>query len=76
MTSDVSDLLELEVVAGFYSSAGDLLGTGRFTFHLDESHSTASGVPDEAMRFTIKVPASFQGAAVSAAVGIPVLVNE
>ena len=76
VTSDVSEVLDLQVIAGFYSRTGALLGTGTYSFHLDESHTTASGVPVETMPFTVKVPASLQGEAVSAAVGVPVLVNE
>lgn len=78
ITSDVSDLLEFGAVAGFYDASGALLGVGRFTHHLDESTvSHAPGVkPNEATAFTIDVPANLKGRAVSAAVGVPVLVNE
>ena len=76
VTSDVSEVLDLQVVAGFYSRAGALLGTGTYSFHLDESHATASSVPVEAMPFIVKVPTTLQGKAVSAAVGVSVLVNE
>jgi hypothetical protein len=78
ITSDVSDILELEALAGFYDRDGALLGTARDVYHLDESiaQPTHEGVPDEAHPFRIRVPADLQGRAVSAAVGIPVLVNE
>lgn len=79
ITSDVSDLLEFEALAGFYDQQGTLVGTGRFVHHLDESvpHDAAdTGPPSELQAFTIEVPASAQGRAVSAAVGVPVLVNE
>jgi hypothetical protein len=33
VTSDVSDVLELQVVAGFYDLAGRYLGSGRFIHH-------------------------------------------
>lgn len=78
ITSDVSDVLEFEALAGFYDGDGVLLGTARHSYHLDESagHSEHAGPPDEAQSFTIAVPADLEGQAVSAAVGVPVLVNE
>lgn len=77
ITSDVSDLLELQVLAGFYDASGTLLGTARFTHHLDEgSGHQHEGPPSEHETFTIKVPRKLAGNAVSAAVGVPVLVNE
>ncbi|PKW26608.1 hypothetical protein [Phycicoccus duodecadis] len=80
VTSDVSDLLELEVVAGFYDAEGRLLGTGRFVEHHeegagDEPHA-AGGRPSEARAVSIPVPADLQGREVSAALGVTVLVNE
>lgn len=76
ITSDVSDLLELQVLAGFYDASGTLLGTARFTHHLDESAHHDEGPPSEHETFTIKVPRKLAGKAASAAVGVPVLVNE
>ncbi len=77
ITSDVSDILEFEALAGFYDRDGVLLGTARDSYHLDESHQQAhEGSPDEARTFSIAVPPSLEGEAVSAAVGVPVLVNE
>ncbi len=77
ITSDVSDILEFEALAGFYDRNGALIGTARDTYHLDESHSKPhAGPPDEGHEFTIKVPEALKGAAVAAAVGVPVLVNE
>ena len=75
VTSDVSAVLELEVVAGFYDDKGALLGTGRFVHHLvdDGSHSVA---PEELVTFTIAVPSGIAVPAVSVALGVPVLVNE
>jgi hypothetical protein len=76
VTSDVSDVLELQVLAGFYDHNGALLGTARFVHHLgSESHNHA-GPPEERETFSIAVPAKYLGKAVSAAVGVPVLVNE
>lgn len=78
ITSDVSDLLEFEALAGFYDRDGALLGTARDSYHLDEStlDPDHEGPPEESRSFTIAVPATLQGQAVSAAVGVPVLVNE
>jgi hypothetical protein len=78
ITSDVSDLLELEVLAAFYDEEGALLSTARDTYHLDESHpgSDHAGVPAEARTFAIAVPEGLREDAVAAAVGVAVLVNE
>ncbi|MFF2315960.1 hypothetical protein ACFVTE_06795 [Arthrobacter sp. NPDC058097] len=76
ITSDVSDLLELEVLAGFYDKQGKLLGTGRYLHHAEEDGHSHSGPPSETEKFSIPVPANLRGKAVSAAVGVPVLVNE
>jgi hypothetical protein len=76
ITSDVSDLLELQVLAGFHDDHGTLLGTARFTSHLgDDAHSDA-GPPDEQEVFKIPVPPELQGSVASATIGVPVLVNE
>jgi len=77
VTSDVSDLLELEVLAGFYDRDGTLVGTAREVHHLDESTVAPDhvGPPEEDYRFEIAVPEEVDGA-VAAAVGVPVLVNE
>lgn len=73
--SDVSDVLELQVIAGFYDADGILLGTDRFVHHLgEESHTT--GAPEEREEFTILVPAALAPRAVSVMIGVPVLVNE
>lgn len=76
ITSDVSDLLELQIIAGFYDSQGNLLGTGRFEHHLGEQGHDHSGPPTETEEFSIPVPADLKGTPVSAALGVPVLVNE
>jgi hypothetical protein len=77
VTSDVSELLELEVLAGFYDRDGALVGTAREVHHLDESTADPAheGPPDETYRFRIRVPSDADGV-VAAAVGVPVLVNE
>ncbi|MBG6055863.1 hypothetical protein IWX81_002291 [Salinibacterium sp. CAN_S4] len=77
VTSDVSEVINLEVIAGFYDSTGALIGEGRFVLDSDhaETHD-ASGPPDESVPFQVGVPAAIAGQASSAAVGVPVLVNE
>ncbi|MUK02198.1 hypothetical protein GM708_09845 [Vibrio cholerae] len=74
VTSDISSLLALQVLAGFYDKEGTLLGTGRFDHHPGSEHT--HGGPSEPEAFEITVPAEFADQAVSAAVGVPVLVNE
>ncbi len=76
VTSDVSDILELQVLAGFYDRSGKLLGQGRYTYHLNEDTHHDAGTPDEHRTFRIAVPASLRAQVHSAAVGVPVLVNE
>ncbi|WP_323101333.1 hypothetical protein [Intrasporangium sp. YIM S08009] len=81
VTSDVSDVLEFASRAGFYDASGRLVATATYTYHLDEDHPDAhahgaDGTPDEVRTFSITVPAEARGTAVSAAVGVTVLVNE
>jgi hypothetical protein len=80
VTSDVSDLLELQVLGGFYDVRGRFLGTARWTYHLDESeHGSGhdhAGPPDEHRDVVVRAPARFRDRVASAAVGVPVLVNE
>ncbi|HCB02873.1 MAG TPA: hypothetical protein DEQ43_01175 [Nocardioides bacterium] len=79
VVSDVSEILELQVLAGFYDDRGDFLGTGRAVFHLQEeeghSHEEA-GSPNETESFRIRAPKAVAGQTVAAAIGVPVLVNE
>jgi hypothetical protein len=75
VTSDVSDVLDLEVPAGFYDADGVLVGNGRFVHHLSED-TTHTGPPVERQEFTIAVPADVSGRAVAVSIGVPVLVNE
>jgi len=77
ITSDVSDVLEVQVVAGFYDAAGSYLGLGRYTYHLDEEKiAPHSGLPSEILRFSVTAPPAVRSRAVAAAIGVPVLVNE
>lgn len=76
VTSDVSDLLELQVLAGFFDQKGTFLGTGRFVHHLGAGGDTHTGPPQVREAFTITVPTALADRAVSVAIGVPVLVNE
>ncbi|MEU8260378.1 hypothetical protein AB0C02_07130 [Micromonospora sp. NPDC048999] len=75
VTSDVSEILELQVVAGLYDSSGQLLHTGRFVHHRGEDGHD-HGAPEERESFSIAIPSQLRDRVVSAAVGVPVLVNE
>jgi len=76
VTSDVSELIELQVVAGFYDADGKLLGTGRFTHHAAEEDHGHTGPPSEEEAFEVVAPDDLAGTVAAAAVGVPVLVNE
>ena len=76
ITSDVSDVLELEVLVGFYDTKARLLGMSRFVRHHTMHEDTPGGVPDESQHIAVKVPTRLRAATVAAAVGVPVLVNE
>ncbi|GAB2480745.1 hypothetical protein GCM10027030_13490 [Luteococcus sediminum] len=86
ITSDVSELLELQVLAGFHDADGRLLGTARFTHHLGGAHDHGGGEEESPAapvsnaqpteEFTIAVPEGLRGRARSATVAVPVLVNE
>ncbi len=76
ITSDVSALIELEVLAGFYDADGELLGTGRFTHHEGLDAHSHAGRPSQDEEFEIEVPGHLDSAVAAAAVGVPVLVNE
>ncbi len=76
ITSDVSTLIELQVLAGFYDADGKLLGTGRFTHHASEGEHSHEGPPSPEESFEVEVPGDLGGTVAAAAVGVPVLVNE
>jgi hypothetical protein len=78
ITSDVSDVLELQVLAGFYDEHGTFLGTGRVVYHLDEGadHSEDAGPPSELQEFHIVAPRRYADQVAAATIGVPVLVNE
>jgi hypothetical protein len=75
VTSDVSDLIELQVQVSYYDAQGALLGVRRWTHHVEEEHAH-TGPPSERERFSTVAPAAWRGQVASAAVGVPVLVNE
>jgi hypothetical protein len=78
ISSDVSDVLELQVLAGFYDADGAFLGIGRATFHLDEAteEPAGTGSPSELEEFRIAAPERYAAQVASATIGVPVLVNE
>ena len=76
ITSDVSDLLELQVLAGFYDERGNYLSSRRFVHHLEEEGHHHSGPPSEREQFSIQIPQRLLDRVSSATVGVPVLVNE
>lgn len=76
ITSAVSDLLELQVVAGFYAADGSLLSTGQFVQHASGDEAAHAGPPSGHEAFQITVPGGLAKPVVSVAVGVPVLVNE
>lgn len=81
ITSDVSDVLALELRAAYYDSHGRLLGTGTFQYqeegeaahatdHHEGPHAAGTGID-------ITVPAEhLTGTPAAAVVSVPVLVNE
>ena len=68
VTSDVSEIIELQVLAGFYDRSGALIRTGTWEKHGEGDFANV----DETLRFDVAAPAG----AVAAALGVPVLVNE
>jgi len=76
VTSDVSELLELQVLAGFYDRRGRLLGTNRYVRPGHAHHDGQAGAAPEVAPFSVAVPRGLRARVVSAAVGVPVLVNE
>jgi hypothetical protein len=75
---DVGEVLEFEAVAGFYDAGGALLGTGRFVLPDagDDDHGGAAAAAGRVIEVRIGVPSSLRGRAVSAAIGVPILVTE
>ena len=85
ITSDVSDVLALELRAAFYDERGHLVGTGSFQYAEEgEAGEAAHGTPGHAgpraegagLDFTAVPKAPLKGKAASAVLSVPVLVNE
>ncbi|MFJ2016127.1 hypothetical protein [Streptomyces nodosus] len=81
VTSDVSDLIALELRAAYYDTRGRLLGTGSFEYaeegeaaHTHDEH-TGPQAENGGIDFTIPAKA-LRGTPTAAVVSIPVLVNE
>ena len=64
VTSDVSEILEFEALAGSYDRQGNLLGTARHIYHLDESTAEHAheGAPEQTQAFNIPVPSELSRA--------------
>lgn len=75
VTSDVSDLLALEVTAAYYDAAGRLLGTGRVV-RGEQHDASGAHVPDESLDLVVPVQAAWAPRVASAVLAVPVLVNE
>ncbi|MEV7281348.1 hypothetical protein [Streptomyces sp. NPDC093111] len=79
ITSDVSDVIALEVRAAFYDADGRLLGSGVFTYGEDHEGEKGGGhgrrTAGAGIDFT--VPAKdLHGTPAAAVLSVPVLVNE
>ncbi|MGW2860499.1 hypothetical protein [Streptomyces sp. NPDC001205] len=79
VTSDVSELIALELRAAYYDADGRLLGTGSFQY-AEEGHDEHKGGHTPAAEgpgIDFKVePGALTGTPTSAVLSIPVLVNE
>lgn len=73
VTSDVSEVLALEVDADFYDARGALLGRTRT--RSAPAHE-AAGVPDEAVALRLPAATAYRHRVASAVLSVPVLVNE
>lgn len=80
VTSDISEIIDLQVQVGFHDAEGALIGTSTFDHHghghdeADHADHVAEDHPK--VDFEVVVPAAITGTAVAASVGVPVLVNE
>ena len=75
ITSDVSEIIVLEVHAAFYDAAGALLGT-QVQVHQPDHGNTATAVPDESVPVSVLAAAAYRSKVSAARVTVPVLVNE
>ena len=71
VTSDVSEIIDLQVLVGFYDAAGHFLGSATYEKHGEDVSDT-----EEHVAFRVSPPPAVAGRVASAAVGVPVLVNE
>lgn len=79
ITSDVSELMDLQVQVGFYDARGQLLGSSQWEQHGDGHTSDDEGhigPPEQRHPVSVALPAGLSGRAVSAALAVTVLVNE
>ena len=75
VTSDVSELVVLEVQAAYYDARGRLLSTSRAT-HAPEHDPAHEGPPEETVALRLAAPAQDRARVSSAVLSVPVLVNE
>lgn len=75
VTSDVSQLVVLEVAASFYDAAGTLLGT-EVQVHEDDHGSGEVHTGEEVVEVEVPAGGAYAARAVAATVRVPVLVNE
>ncbi|KOU35664.1 hypothetical protein [Streptomyces sp. WM6378] len=80
VTSDVSELIALELSAAYYDADGKLLGTGSFQYaeagHDDHAGAPAPAAEGAGIDFEVRPKASLTGTPTSAVLSVPVLVNE
>lgn len=75
VTSDVSDIIVLEVHSAFYDASGVLLGTA-VQVQQQNHDSSGTAVPDENVDLHVQPAAAFRQRVAAARVWVPVLVNE
>lgn len=76
VTSDVSELIVLELQADFYDGAGLLLGTAKTTHQEKHGDGEDHADSDDGVHLTVTAEPAYRGRVASAVVSVPVLVNE
>ncbi|MFJ8040814.1 hypothetical protein ACIRBX_09955 [Kitasatospora sp. NPDC096147] len=77
ITSDISDVLALELRAAFYDQQGQLAGTGTFHYQEEESEGAHLGPRAAEGGIDFSIPAEkLTSSPVTAVLSLPVLVNE
>lgn len=76
ITSDVSEILALQVLGGFYDAKGAYLGEARWNFVPPEEGHHEEGHPEESVAFVVTVPKALRTQAAAASYGVTNLVNE